>query len=117
MIELKNGAGLVVAADVQNAFATLDDALLSEARMMVSVLEATEKASICAGQKQRLLSSLGAGMAATLDGRGHVVSALKELLDIKSQSNLAPVNYGCPGGWVTAEGETAPRSAKSFATA
>lgn len=115
MIELKNGAGLVVAGDVQNAFATLDDALLSEARMLVSILEATEKAAMCAGQKQRLLSTLGASMAATLDGRKHVVSALKELLDIKAQSNLAEVSYGCPAGWATAETEPAPTASKSFA--
>ncbi|WP_300973146.1 hypothetical protein [Sphingomonas sp. LHG3406-1] len=116
MIELKPGAGLVVAGDVRSAFDTVDDALLNGARMVVSVLEATQSANMPAAQKQRLLNNLTAGINGVLDGRGHLVSALKDMLEIKAQSNLAPVSYGCPEGWKAAStvivGDVAPAAAK-----
>jgi hypothetical protein len=101
MIELKPGAGLVVAGEIRNAFSAVDDALLNSARMCVSVIEATQGANIPAQQTQQLLRSITASMAAVVDGRDEIVTALKQMLAIKGQSNLAPVNYGCPDGWVT----------------
>lgn len=99
MIELKQGAGLVVAGDVRNAFAAVDDALLNSARMCVSVIEATQGSNIPAQQIQLLLQSITAGMSAVVGGRAEIVTALKQMIAIKDQSNLAPVNYGCPDGW------------------
>jgi hypothetical protein len=101
MIELKQGAGLVVAGEIRNAFSAVDDALLNSARMCVSVIEATQGANIPAQQTQQLLKSITASMSAVVEGRDEIVTALKQMLAIKSQSNLAPVNYGCPDGWVT----------------
>ena len=101
MIELKQGAGLVVAGEIRNAFSAVDDALLNSARMCVSVIEATQGANIPAQQTQRLLRSITASMTAVVDGRDEIVTALKQMLEIKGQSNLAPVDYGCPDGWVT----------------
>ncbi len=105
MIELKPGAGLVVAGEIRNAFNAVDDALLNSARMCVSVIEATQGTNIPALQTQQLLRSITASMTAVVDGRDEIVTALKQMLAIKGQSNLAPVNYGCPDGWTTA---TAP---------
>ena len=99
MIELKNGAGIVVAGDVQNAFSAVDDALLNTARMCASVIEATQGANIPAQQTQRLLRSITASMTAVVDGRDEIVTALKQMIAIKDHSNLAPVSYGCPVGW------------------
>lgn len=99
MIELKPGAGLVVTGDVRNAFASVDDALLNNARMYVSVLEAAQGANIPVQQTQKLLASLTRGMALVVDGRAEIVGALKEMIAIKDRSNLAPVSYGCPVGW------------------
>lgn len=102
MIELKTGAGLVVAGDVRNAFDAVDDALLNSARMCVSVLEATKGTNIPAQQTQQLLRSITASMTAVVDGRDQIVTALKQMIAIKGHSNLAPVNYGCPDGWTMA---------------
>jgi len=102
MIELKKGAGLVVAGDVRNAFSAVDDALLNSARMCVSVIEATHGTNIPAQQTQLLFRSLTASMTAVVDGRNEIVTALKQMIAIKGQSNLAPVDYGCPDGWGTA---------------
>jgi hypothetical protein len=106
MIELKQGAGLVVAGELRNAFSAVDDALLNSARMCVSVIEATQGANIPAQQTQQLFRSITAGMTALTDGRAEIVSALKHVLTIKGQSNLAPVNYGCPDGWTSAKAPT-----------
>lgn len=102
MIELKQGAGLVVAGDIRNAFNAVDDALLNSARMCVSVIEATQGTNIPAPQTQQLLRSITTGMVAVVDGRDEIVTALKQMIAIKGQSNLAPVDYGCPDGWKTA---------------
>lgn len=112
MIELKQGAGLVVAGEIRNALSAVDDALLNSARMCVSVIEATQGANIPAQQTQQLLRSITAGMSAVVDGRDEIVAALKHMLTIKGQSNLAPVDYGCPDGWTRAEApvEGAPAS-------
>lgn len=99
MIDLKHGAGLVVAGDVRTAFNAVDDAILSSARMCVSVLEATQNTNIPAQQTQHLLRSITASMTAVVAGRDEIVTALKQMLTIKGHSNLAPVNYGCPDGW------------------
>lgn len=99
MIELKSGAGLVVAGDIRNTFSAVDDALLNSARMCVSVIEASKGTNIPAQQTQHLLRSITAGMSAVVDGRDEIVTALKHMISIKGQSNLAPVDYGCPDGW------------------
>ncbi len=117
MIELKHGAGLVVAGEVRNAFNAVDDALLNSARMCVSVLEATQGANIPAQQTQLLLKSITASMTAVVNGRDEIVSALRQMNAIKGQSNLAPVDYGCPDGWVTgkANPEQAPQQKQAAA--
>jgi len=111
MIELKEGAGLVVAGEIRNAFSAVDDALLNSARMCVSVIEATQGANIPAQQTQVLLQSITASMTAVVDGRDNIVSALKQMLAIKEHSNLAPVSYGCPDGWSTGKLENEVPSA------
>ncbi|GAA4024858.1 hypothetical protein GCM10022280_27180 [Sphingomonas swuensis] len=113
MIELKPGAGMVVVADVRSAFASVDDALLSQARMIVSVLEATQNANIPAGQSQRLLRSMTDGMSSTVEGRAKICSALGEMLEIKKNSNLAPVGYGCPVGWEDLKASAEPVERKA----
>lgn len=99
MIQLKEGAGLVVAGDVQSAVSAVDDALLTGARMCASVIEATHGANIPVQQTQHLLRAISNGLSLVVDGRGEFVTAIKQLNSIKRQSNLAPVSYGCPDGW------------------
>lgn len=99
MINLKAGTGLVVAGDIRSTFAAVDDALLTSARMCVSVIEATQGANIPAQKTQHLLRSITSGMTAVVNGRDDIVTALRCMIDIKGQSNLAPVDYGCPDGW------------------
>jgi hypothetical protein len=99
MINLTEGAGAVVAGEVRDAFAAVDQALLSSARMCASVIEATKGAGIPAGQSQRLLRSITSGMNRVVDGREEIVEALRQMNVIKDRSNLAPVSYGCPTGW------------------
>jgi hypothetical protein len=99
MFVFRQGAGAVVAADVQNAVASVDDALLSGARMCVSVLEAAQGSTLPPAQSQKVLRSITAGMTAVVEGRAEIVAAVRALSAIKAQSNFAPEGYGCPGGW------------------
>lgn len=99
MVKLKEGAGLVVAGDVQSTVAAVDDALLNSARMCASVIEATQGAKIPVQETQRLLSAISRSLSLVVDGRAELVSAIKQMNVIKGQSNLPPVDYGCPDGW------------------
>jgi hypothetical protein len=99
MINFRAGAGTVVAADVKSTVAAVDEALLSGARMCVSVLEATQGTSVPVAQSQKVLRSIAAGLNAVVDGRGEIVSAVRQMNAIKARSNFAPESYGCPTGW------------------
>lgn len=99
MIILREGAGLVVAHDVQTTIAAVDDALLTSARMCASVIEAMHGSNLPVAQSQQLLTAVTSGMASVLDGRAQMVEAIRRMHAIKGRSNLAPVDYGCPDGW------------------
>ena len=99
MLNFRPGAGTVVAADTKNAVAAVDDALLNSARLIASVIEATQGSNLPVGESQKLLTSMTSGLQAVLNGRGDMVSAIRQLTDIKGRSNFAPVDLGCPDGW------------------
>jgi hypothetical protein len=99
MLNFRPGAGTVVAADTKNAVAAVDDALLNSARLIASVIEATQGSNLPVSESQKLLASMTSGLQAVLDGRGNMVSAIRLMTDIKGRSNFAPVDLGCPDGW------------------
>ena len=99
MLNFRPGAGPIVAADTQNTVAAGDDALLNGARMCASIIEATQGSNLPAAQSQRLLSSMTAGLQRVVEGRGEIVATIRQLSVIKSRSNFAPENFGCPEGW------------------
>ena len=103
-------AGPVVAADTKNAVAAVDDALLNSARLIASVIEATQASNLPVSESQKLLSSMTTGLQAVLDGRGNMVSAIRQMTDIKGRSNFAPLDFGCPEGWGTASATVVPVS-------
>lgn len=99
MVELKHGAGLVVAGEIKDTFKSVDEAILSGARMCASVIEATQGTDIPAVQTQKLLRSITDGLSRVVDGRSEMVDALRQMIAIKDHSSLAPISYGCPIGW------------------
>lgn len=103
MLNFRPGAGAVVAADTRNAVAAVDDALLNSARLIASVIEATQGSNLPVGESQKLLVSITSGLQSVLDGRGDMVAAIRQMIDLKGRSNFAPMDFGCPGGAPLAE--------------
>jgi hypothetical protein len=99
MLKFRPGAGTVVAADTQNAVAAVDDALLNSARLIASIIEATQGSNLPVGESQKLLVSMTSGLQSVLDGRGNMVAAIRQMTVIKGRSNFAPLDVGCPTGW------------------
>ena len=99
MLNFRPGAGAVVAADTKNTVAAVDDALLNSVRMYASIIEAAQGSNLPAAQSQRVLKSMTSGLAAVVEGRGEIVSAIRQMTVIKGRSNFAPVDFGCPEGW------------------
>ena len=99
MIQFKPGAGLVVAGDVENAVAAMDDALITGARLCASFIEATQGSDLAISQSQKVIKSLTSGLSAVAEGRAEIVTAVRHLTHIKAQSNFAPEDYGCPTPW------------------
>lgn len=117
MLNFRPGAGTIVAADTKNAVAAVDDALLNSARLIASVIEATQGSNLPVSESQKLLSSMTSGLQAVLDGRGNMVAAIRQMTNIKGRSNFAPMDFGCPVGLyaadsaeVTLSSEAAPAS-------
>jgi hypothetical protein len=98
MLKFREGAGPVVAADTKNAVAAVDDALLNSARLLASVIEATQGSNLPVGESQKLLVSMTSGLQSVLHGRSNMVDAIRQMTDIKDRSNFAPLDFGCPGG-------------------
>jgi hypothetical protein len=99
MLNFRPGAGPVVAADTKNAVAAVDDALLNSARLIASVIEATQGSNLPVVESQKLLAAMTSGLQAVLDGRGNMVEAIRQMTSIKGRSNFAPIDVGCPDGW------------------
>jgi hypothetical protein len=99
MLNFRPGAGAIVASDSQNAVAAVDDALLNGVRMCASIIEATQGSNLPPAQSQKLLTSMTSGLQSVVQGRGEIVSTIRQLAFIKSRSNFAPENFGCPEGW------------------
>ena len=99
MLKFRPGAGPVVAADTKNAVAAVDDALLNSARLIASIIEATQGSNLPAGESQKLLVEMTSGLQSVLDGRGNMVAAIRRMTVIKGRSNFAPLDAGCPEGW------------------
>jgi hypothetical protein len=102
MLNFRPGAGHVVAADTKNAVAAVDDALLNSARLIASIIEATQGSNLPVSESQKLLVSMTTGLQSVLDGRGNMVAAIRQMTAIKGRSNFAPVDVGCPAGWYDA---------------
>lgn len=96
MLNFRPGAGPVVATDTKNAVAAVDDALLNSARLIASIIEATQGSNLPVSESQKLLASMTSGLQSVLDGRGNMVAAIRQLTDIKGRSNFAPLDFGCP---------------------
>jgi hypothetical protein len=99
MIRFKEGGGIVVAGDVKNAVAAVDDALINGARLCASFIEATQGSNLPVSQSQKVIRSLTSGLTAVADGREEMVAAVRHMTAIKAQSNFAPEDYGCPTPW------------------
>lgn len=106
MVEFKPGAGLVVAGDVQSAMSSVDAAILNQARLCASFIEATTGTNLPVVQSQKVIKSLTTSMSAVADGREEMVSAVRHLTAIKDRSNLVMEDYGCPTPWEFIVGPT-----------
>jgi hypothetical protein len=73
MLKIEHTTGLVIADDLKASIKAIDDALLQESRLTGSLLE-------------KLVS-----------GRADMLSVVRQVNTIRSQSNLQVVGFGCPG--------------------
>lgn len=99
MTNFRQGAGAAVAADVRGAVSAIDGALLNQHRMAVSILEMAHGSDVPVGETQKLYGEISSGIAAFVEGRGRVVSAVRRMTALKNGSNIRMEDYGCPDGW------------------
>lgn len=96
MHEIKETAGVVVAAETQAMVAAIDSAMITQARLCASVVEAAADAKMPLSSTQKLVQSISDGMGALAQSRANLATAAKELAFIKSRSNLDVFDWGCP---------------------
>lgn len=108
MYSVTEQIGKVVVADSQASVASLNSAVVAQARMCATILEAATAAKLPIGAVQGVLDSLSTGMAHLVASRSTMVTALRELNTIKTSSNLGDVDFGCPTGcYLEPEGKSA----------
>jgi|GEM_PF-959492 len=98
MINLTPAAGRVIADDAVTMFNTADNALLSSARLAVSVLEGTADSGMHPRTKQKLLESMNNGHCKLLESRKQFADAHKMMVVIQRNSTIQPYGWGCWDG-------------------
>ncbi len=110
IIKVNRPSAEVVAADCQQAAKALDTALLSQARLCASMLEANEQIGLPIATSQRLYKSMTSGMCGIVDNRTHLLSVITQLSSLHRRSNLSPVSFGCPDGVAAPSGSMEEQS-------
>lgn len=118
MYAISKQIGQVVAADSQSSVSSLDSALIAQARMCATVVEASDASHLPMGATQKVLASLTGGMRNLVESRAELLAAVQELTVIQRRSNLRETGFGCPAGPETffttgrAEAHADPRAAE-----
>lgn len=98
MHQIKRTTGDVVAADTQASVSAIDYAVLSQARLTASLVEAAKDSQLAAASTQKLLQSMTNGMNVLVASRAELVTAVREINMIQLRSNLKATSFGCPDG-------------------
>ncbi len=97
MADIPNEAAVVVYDDVCAVIDQADDALLSNATLMVSVMKAARKSTQKFSDKHRLFQSVHEANAKMLESRRAVGDTLKLLRIMAETSGHGPMLEGCAG--------------------
>lgn len=95
MLEISEATGAVIAGELTQTFQDIDRALLSTARLSVSLLEAAQSLAIEPRRKQSLLEHLFCGCGLAVESRGRFMGVWRDSRAIQGQSNLKEMNWGC----------------------
>jgi hypothetical protein len=98
MYTISKPIGQVVAMDSQSSSTSLDLALISQARLCATVIEASEASHLPMKATQPVLESLATGMRCLIDNRAQLLAAVHELTIIQKSSSLRETAFGCPTG-------------------
>jgi hypothetical protein len=98
MHSIKQSSAAVVASDTQDAGAAFDNALLAQARLCASFVEANSEVKLPMATSQRILQSMTDGMSGLVASRDHMTSVVRQLNLVQARSNLQTVSFGCPAG-------------------
>ena len=109
MYSISKQVGQVVASDSQTSAKSLDLALIAQARLCATVVEASEASHLPMGATQPVLDSLTAGMRSLIDNRASLLAAVKELTIIQINSSLRETAFGCPTGPYTKFGNSSDK--------
>lgn len=104
MYNIKQSVGGVIAADAQASVAALDSAVLMQARLCASALEAAADSQLPIAATQGLLESLSSGINVLVQSRAELAKAVRHINLIQARSNLRETGFGCPNGWAPTAG-------------
>jgi hypothetical protein len=99
MLKIKETTGMVIAEDTRATIKAIDTALLQEARLAGSVIEASDQIGLPMVHSQKLLEGMSRGFEKLVAGRADMLTVVRQLTAIKGRSTLEVVDYGCPTGF------------------
>ena len=95
MINVNHAAGRVIAGESVDLFNAADNALLSSARMTVTLLEAAVETRLDPRTKQKLLEAMNDGQTKLVEGRKSFTSVHSQLVVLQRKTSLAEVDWSC----------------------
>ena len=88
----------VIAGDTNSLLRATDSVLLANARMMTSIIESSENASLPISITQDIFESIHASGTAFLQGRQYLRQSIRQLRAVAKNSPHREHMVGCPDG-------------------
>lgn len=92
-------AANVVAGDTKNVVGAFDDALLNQALLFASTLQAAKVIGLPISETQKLYMSMHRGAGHVLEGRQEVRNSIAQMHSIARERGLEVALEGCIGGF------------------
>lgn len=116
MLNVNLSTGKVIANESSALFDAADNALLSSARMTVTLLEAAIETPVDPRTKQRLLEAMNTGQSKLVECRKSFTDVHSQLVVLQRRTNLAEVSWGCQDVPRLMTCETRRHPSKDFST-
>ena len=97
MYQVEHNTGMRIAADIREAHAAVDIALLRITELSRTMLQAGSDIQLAPAEGQKALEAMVGSFSTQVDVRGQLIAAHRQLSVIKLRTDQAETDFGCLG--------------------